>query len=242
MTLAFTWESNFKSNFNHSLSVKVTNVTWSQEANVSTTEANAAFSLMYGDQKLLVAAVDVPKYSLIDWNGGANVTEEEAENWIEQYDAKYESVLGTLGKGEGQVDILGKVRGKMSVKDGAAFYDAMKQYEKTNYATDLEEETAYCKVLNDYVYVGLYYGGQTEQAQVKMQPSYSWTDDYTGVKYYESLPVLYFPKDGTTYEVTTFFESTKFNVLIDLAEDLINAYKDLDTGHIIFDGGRIELN
>ena len=31
-------------------------------------------------------------------------------------------------------------------------------------------------------------------------------------------------------------------VLIDLAEDLLNAYKDLDTGHLLFDGGRIELN
>ena len=136
---------------------------------------------------------------------------------------------------------MSKVRGKMSITDGAGFYDAMNRWSNTNYATDLEDETAYCDVYNNYIHAGLYYGGKTEQAQVKMQPTYSYTHD-NGKEYYNSVPVLYFPKDGTTYEVVTFFESAKFNVLIDLAEDLLNAYKDLDTGHLLFDGGRIELN
>ncbi|MGM9811164.1 MAG: hypothetical protein ACI30J_09915 [Paludibacteraceae bacterium] len=241
MSVEFAWESNFKDYVNHSLSMKITNITWNQELKASTKEASAAFSLMYGDTKLIVAAVDLPKYKLIDWEGGKDITLEEGESWIEQYDDQYKTILGSLGKGEGVVDIMGKVRGKMSVSDGAGFYDAMTQWENTNYATDLEDETAYCGVYNNYIHVGLYYGGKTEQARVKMQPTYSYTNDY-GEDRYNSVPVLYFPKDGTTYEVVTFFESAKFNVLIDLAEDLVNAYKDLDTGHLLFDGGRIELN
>ena len=241
MAVEFTWESNFKDYINHSLSLKITNITWSQELKASTEEASAAFSLMYGDTKLIVAAVDLPKYKLIDWEGGKDITLEEGESWIEQYDDQYKTILGSLGKGEGVVDIMSKVRGKMSITDGAGFYDAMNRWSNTNYATDLEDETAYCDVYNNYIHAGLYYGGKTEQAQVKMQPTYSYTHD-NGKEYYNSVPVLYFPKDGTTYEVVTFFESAKFNVLIDLAEDLLNAYKDLDTGHLLFDGGRIELN
>lgn len=241
MAVEFTWESNFKDYINHSLSLKITNITWSQELKASTEEASAAFSLMYGDTKLIVAAVDLPKYKLIDWEGGKDIALEDAESWIEQYDDQYKTILGSLGKGEGVVDIMSKVRGKMSISDGAGFYDAMNAWDKTRYTTDLENETAYCDVYNSYIHAGLYYGGKTEQAQVKMQPTYSYTND-NGKEYYNSVPVLYFPKDGTTYEVVTFFESAKFNVLIDLAEDLLNAYKDLDTGHLLFDGGRIELN
>lgn len=235
MSFVFTWESNFKDYVNHSLSLKVTNITWSQELKASTTEASAAFSLMYGDTKLIVAAVDLPKYKLIDWEGGKDITLEEGESWIEQYDSQYKTILGSLGKGEGVVDIMGKVRGKMSISDGAGFYDDMYAWSNKRYETDLEKETAYCAVYNKYVHVGLYYGGKTEQAQVKMQPTYSYTYD-DGTTYYNSVPVLYFPKDGTTYEVVTFFESAKFNVLIDLAEDLVNAYKDLDTQGFFGDG------
>ena len=241
MAVEFAWESNFKDYINHSLSLKITNITWGQELKASTEEASAAFSLMYGDTKLIVAAVDLPKYKLIDWEGGKDITLEEGESWIKQYDDQYKTILGSLGKGEGVVDIMSKVRGKMSISDGAGFYDAMNRWSNTNYANDLEYETAYCNVYNSYIHAGLYYGGKTEQAQVKMQPTYSYTDEYYGERY-NSVPVLYFPKDGTTYEVVTFFESAKFNVLIDLAEDLLNAYKDLDTGHLLFDGGRIELN
>lgn len=235
MSFVFTWESNFKDYVNHSLSLKVTNITWSQELKASTTDASATFSLMYGNTKLIVAAVDLPKYKLIDWEGGKDITLEEGESWIEQYDSQYKTILGSLGKGEGVVDIMGKVRGKMSISDGAGFYDDMYAWSNKRYETDLEKETAYCAVYNKYVHVGLYYGGKTEQAQVKMQPTYSYTYD-DGTTYYNSVPVLYFPKDGTTYEVVTFFESAKFNVLIDLAEDLVNAYKDLDTQGFFGDG------
>lgn len=235
MSFVFTWESNFKDYVNHSLSLKVTNITWSQELKASTTDASAAFSLMYGDTKLIVAAVDLPKYKLIDWEGGKDITLEEGESWIEQYDSQYKTILGSLGKGEGVVDIMGKVRGKMSISDGAGFYDDMYAWSNKRYETDLEDQTAYCAVYNKYVHVGLYYGGKTEQAQVKMQPTYSYTF-VDGTTYYNSVPVLYFPKDGTTYEVVEFFKSAKFNVLIDLAEDLVNAYKDLDTQGFFGDG------
>lgn len=240
MAMDFTWKSNFKDFINHSLSLKVTNIAWNQELNVSTTEASAVFSLLYGDKKLVVAALDLPKYKLIDWNGGKDITLDEGESWIEQYDAQYEAILGSLGKGEGVVDIIGKVRGKMSITDGAGFYDAIKGWNNKDYANDLEEDKAYCDIFNNYIHIGVYYGGNTEQAQVKMQPTY-YSNDY-GEGYYNSVPVLYFPKDETTYEVMSFFEETKFNVLIDLVEDLVNAYKDLDKEHLLFEDGRIELN
>ena len=241
MSFDFAWDSNFKNYVNHSLTLKVTNITWNQELKASTTDASAVFSLTYGNKNLVTAAVNIPKYKLIDWQGGKDITLEEGESWIEQYCDTYTSLFGTLGKGEGVVDVLGKVRGKMSVSDGAGFYNDLETWGNTSYETDFMNEQAFCDICNTYVHVGLYYGGKTEQAQVKMQPTYSYTDDY-GEERYESIPVLYFPKDDTTYEIGGFFDESKFNVLIDLAEDIINAYKDLDTGHLLFGEEPIELN
>lgn len=241
MSFSFSWDSNLRDYVNHSLSFKVVNIGWSEEANVSTTSATVAFTFSYGNKALLTGAASAPRYQAIGWDGGSNIDESKVEAWLDQYDARYETVLGSLGSGESKVDILGKVQAKMTISDGAAFYDAMREWDDTYYDTDLEDETAYCDIYNKYIYAGIYYGNDTEQAQVKMQPSYSYTSSYDGKDYYYSMPVLYFPKDQTTYEIESFFDSTKFNVLIDMVEDLANAYKDLDTGHIFFDEGRIEF-
>lgn len=252
MNLDFTFDTNIKDYVNHSMALKVVNITFEEDVKATTTNASAAFSMKYGDKQMLIGACSVPKYKIEGWTGGSDITDDEIESWIRLYEDKYETMLGTLKTGEGSVDIMGKVQAKMNVTDGAALYDGLKAWDKKEYGTELDSEKEFCNVINKYTKVGLYYGSATKQADVIMQPTYETvdeteydyeTDSYITVKrtYYYSVPNLYFPQDGTTYEVTTFFESSKFNILTDMAEELVNKYKELDTKHLVFGEGRIEF-
>ena len=107
ISFTFNWDSNIKDYVNTSLNLQVINLVFAEETKVSTTEASAVFSFSYGDKGLIAAAVNLPKYELIDWEGGKDITEEEGENWLEEYDDKYKSMLGKVGKGEVKLDILG---------------------------------------------------------------------------------------------------------------------------------------
>lgn len=240
MNLDFTFDTDIRSYVNHSMALKVVNIAFEEDAKVSTTNASAAFSMKYGDKQMLIGACSVPKYKIEGWTGGSDITEDEIESWIRLYEDKYETMLGTLKTGEGSVDIMGKVQAKMNVTDGAALYDGLKAWDKKDYTgQSLNAETDLCNIINKYVSIGLYYGNNIKQADVIMQPTLD--GEFDGVKEYYSIPVLSFPQDGTTYEVTTFFQSSKFNILTDMAEELVNKYKELDTKHLVSDEGRIEF-
>ena len=79
-----------------------------EEVKASTKEASAVFSFIVGEKNIITGAANLPKYSLIDWEGGSDITEEEGENWLEKYEDKYASLLGKLGKGEVKLNILNK--------------------------------------------------------------------------------------------------------------------------------------
>ncbi|MBQ9752149.1 MAG: hypothetical protein IJV81_04910 [Paludibacteraceae bacterium] len=139
ISFTFNWDSNIKDYVNTSMNLQVINLVFAEETKVSTTEASAVFSFSYGDKGLIAAAVNLPKYELIDWEGGKDITEEEGENWLEEYDDKYKSMLGKVGKGEVKLDILGKVQLRGGVTDGAALVDAYYNWEDKYYDYNWED-------------------------------------------------------------------------------------------------------
>jgi hypothetical protein len=194
---------------------------------VSTTEASAVFSFSYGDKGLIAAAVSLPKYEAIDWEGGKDITEDEGYSWLEQYGEKYASMLGTVGKGEVKLDVLGKIQLRGGVTDGAALVDAYNNWGEKDYSDELTHYQELCDFLNKYLYASVYYNNTTtEQAKVLMQV---YEEEYYSVE-----PILYFPQDVTSIAVMTYFNSSKFLNLSDLVEELANSYIALDKNHLIF--------
>lgn len=129
ISFTFNWDSNLEDYANTSMNLQVINLKFAEETKVSTTTASAVCSFSYGDKPLVAAAANLPKYELISWEGGNDITEEEGENWLEEYSDKYASLLGKVGAGEAKVDILGKVQIKGGVTDGAALVDAYHNWE-----------------------------------------------------------------------------------------------------------------
>lgn len=228
ISFTFNWDSNIKDYVNTSLNLQVINLVFAEETKVSTTEASAVFSFSYGDKGLIAAAVNLPKYELIDWEGGKDITEEEGENWLEEYDDKYKSMLGKVGKGEVKLDILGKVQLRGGVTDGAALVDAYYNWGDKYYNDEQDECQDLCDLLNKYIYLSVYYNNTTtEQAKLLMQVY----EDYYG---YDIEPIMYFPQDETSIAVMTYFNSSKFLGLVDLVEELANSYIALDKHNLIF--------
>ena len=228
ISFTFNWDSNIKDYVNTSLNLQVINLVFAEETKVSTTEASAVFSFSYGDKGLIAAAVNLPKYELIDWEGGKDITEEEGENWLEEYDDKYKSMLGKVGKGEVKLDILGKVQLRGGVTDGAALVDAYYNWGNKYYNDEQDECQDLCDLLNKYIYLSVYYNNTTtEQAKLLMQVY----EDYYG---YDIEPIMYFPQDETSIAVMTYFNSSKFLGLVDLVEELANSYIALDKHNLIF--------
>lgn len=228
ISFTFNWDSNIKDYVNTSLNLQAINLVFAEETKVSTTEASAVFSFSYGDKGLIAAAVNLPKYELIDWEGGKDITEEEGENWLEEYDDKYKSMLGKVGKGEVKLDILGKVQLRGGVTDGAALVDAYYNWGDKYYNDEQDECQDLCDLLNKYIYLSVYYNNTTtEQAKLLMQVY----EDYYG---YDIEPIMYFPQEETSIAVMTYFNSSKFLGLVDLVEELANGYIALDKHNLIF--------
>lgn len=228
ISMNFTWDSNLKDYVNTSMNLQVINLGFEEETKVSTTEASAVFSFTYSNKNIITAAVNLPKYKLIEWEGGKDFTEDEFWNWLEEYDEKYASLLGKVGKGEAKLDILSKIQLKGGVTDGAALVDAYYNWEDKYYNNELDECNDLCKLLNKYIYLSVYYNNTTtEQAKLLMDV---YEDEYG----YDVEPIMQFPYDDSQIAVMTYFTSSKFLGLVDLVEELANSYIALDKNHLIF--------
>ena len=234
ISFTFKWDSDLKDYVNTSLDMKVINLGFKEETKVSTTEASAVFSFTYSDKDVITAAVSLPQYKLIGWDGGNDITEDEGINWLEEYGEKYASLLGKVGKGEAKLDILGKIQIQGGVTDGAALVDAYYHWIDKDYNNELDECNDLCKLLNKYIYLSIYYNKTTtEQAKLLM-------DVYE--KYgYDVEPIMQFPYDDSQIAVMTYFNSSKFLGLLDLVEDLANSYIALDKNNIL-DLGEVEFD
>lgn len=260
VSMTFKWDSNLKDYVNTSLDLQVINMGFEEETRVNTTEASAVFSFTYGNKNMVTAAVNLPQYKLIGWEGDSDITEDEGYEWLEQYEQKYASLLGKLGRGEAKLDILGKVQLKGGITDGAALIDAYYNWEDKYYDYDyntnywwerpyrqLNAQEELCSIYDKYAYLSVYYNNTaTEQAKLKVQPYEISGKDYeynyeTGTyedvyyTYYDIEPVMFFPYNQAQIAVMTYFKSTKFLGLIDLVEELANSYVALDKHNLIFD-------
>lgn len=237
ISMNFTWDSNLKDYVNTSMNLQVINLGFEEETKVSTTEASAVFSFTYSNKNIITAAVNLPKYKLIEWEGGKDFTEDEFWNWLEEYDEKYASLLGKVGKGEAKLDILSKIQLKGGVTDGAALVDAYYNWEDKYYNNELDECNDLCKLLNKYIYLSVYYNNTTtEQAKLLMDV---YEDEYG----YDVEPIMQFPYDDSQIAVMTYFTSSKFLGLVDLVEELANSYIALDKNHLIFgENDKIEID
>lgn len=290
ISFTFNWDSNLKDYFNESLALQVVNITVSEDAEMNTTSAKAAFAVNYGETTLVSGAVNLPKYELIAWSNGGNITEDNGKEWIEKYDKRYEYLLGQVGAGEAKLNVLDRVHIAGQMTDGAALYDAAVAWDKKYDADDISSRTytykykeeywtengieyrtetstnnyypywerarytltaqkEYCSIYDKYLSCALYYGNNEEekQAELKLQPReyknsyepWEYTNRYNNgysdfsvnfpINYviYDVEPVLYFPKDQTTYAFETYFDAKTFNSLVYMAEDLVNKYIDL---------------
>ena len=237
VSFTFNWDTNVKDYVNTSLDMKVINLGFKEESKVSTTQASAVFSFTYNDKNIITAAANLPKYKLTGWEEGSDITQEEGEDWINEYAEDYEALLGYVGKGEAKLDILGKIQIQGGVTDGAALVDAYYHWIDKDYNNELDECNDLCKLLNKHIYLSIYYNKTTtEQAKLLM-------DVYEDKYGYDVEPIMQFPYDDSQIAVMTYFESSKFLGLIDLVEDLANSYIALDKNHLIFgENDKIEID
>lgn len=154
----FKWDSNLRDYVYTSLDMQVINIGFQEETRVNETEASAVFSFTYNNKNIITAAASLPKYKIIPWEGGNDITVEAGETWLEEYADKYMSLLGKLGKGETKVDILGKIQLKGGVTDGAALIDAYYNWDDQYYSYNWNDYNHYYKYTYHYRYWDDWYG------------------------------------------------------------------------------------
>lgn len=243
---------------------KVVNMAVAFDAKINKTNANVAFSYKYGSKSLLAATVNLPQYELIskddnqDWEDWAEMYADRYEQLLGKVGAG-EAKLDILGK----IQIVAGVSSAADLYDSYKVWS--NKYEKYNY-DDYDHTVYYTDYYGNYTYQTyhaywehpyntlpaqedliknyekyckgvVYYGGDVEQARLKLQPyEYKGTlnlyDIYDSNRIVESIsyseydiePVFYFPKDETSYAFEDYFTSSKFSTLPKMAEDLVNAY------------------
>ncbi len=240
----------------YSIEGKVANLAWKSSAKVTSTNAACAMSFNYGAKNLFAIEGTIPSYVVL--NKEDNQTWEEwIELYGEQYEELLKKAGSVSAKAYllDQAQIIAKVDKPNNFY--TAYRDWDNQYyhweedkqwwEQSHY--QLDANLALADVYNNNSYLGIYYNSDIEQARVKVearefsesQPDYNdpdgywsddymtWLGDYIYYTYYDVIPVLYFPKDGTTYEFEQYYNSNKdtFESLLNPIKTLINQYIDL---------------
>ena len=204
----------------------IVNVTFATNEEITLNHAAVACSFSYSGEKMLSMAIDLPSYKI-----DPKAQDEDFTEWMEKnMDPK---VIKTVGRGDMLLDIMGEVQAKVTVNDVAKMYEAYQELSKKSFASAQESIEALCKWINDNQTNGLYYNSPVKQAEFRVQVSakdYEYAPGDTRTVYNPEV-VIYFPQDGSTYAVESYFDSKPFTDLQKSAEDLIEAY--LRLFHII---------
>ena len=219
---------------NFSVDCKLANLSWNVETKINSTYATAAFEFYYGSKKFLSAAANLPMYKLIGIENGQSYDE-----WIEQYEDRYEELLKAIGEADGICDLFGEVQIKGHIDNfGYAYRDYKEWYNKENYENRYTKAMVqqFCNVFNDHLTTGLYYNNDVKQAEFRFIANYDERfDDYS------PEAVMYFPMDRTSYGFEQYFDRKPFTGdLKYMVEDLVNKY--IQTSPSLYDEvGKIEL-
>lgn len=212
-----------------SFDVELVNVAWNIDIKINSTHGSAAFSMKYGNQPYLSAAINLPLYELI-----GKRDDQSYDDWISQYEEHYDELAKKIGEADGIVDVLGQMQIKVHTDNvGYAYRDFMNwdsRYNSYNYgyyydynynynSNSRERARAFCLCFNDNIKNGIYFNSDVKQAEVRLQTMYDEAYDK-----YEPEGVLYFPADQTTYGFEEYFDRKPFTDLQDMVEDLINKY------------------
>lgn len=202
----------------------IVNVTFATNEEITLNHAAVACSFSYSGEKMLSMAIDLPSYKL-----DLKAQDEDFTEWMEKnMDPK---VIKTVGKADMLLDIMGEVQAKVTVNDVAKTYEAYQEVEQNlaqrqDHVSDKEAMEAFCKWFNDNQTNGLYYNSPVKQAEFRAQVAavdYEYAPGQTRTSYDPEV-VIYFPQDGSTYSVESYFDSKPFTDLQKSAEDLIEAY------------------
>ena len=208
--------------------VKVCNIQWITNVNMDPTSGSCAYKILYGNDELISAMFNLPSYQLI-----AKESYQDYEDWINQYSSQYEYLISQIGSADAIVDVLRSVQVKVNVNN---FGTAYEQFKQLDYYSGVAREQALCNLINDNQTNGVYYNSETKQAEVQMTMS----QDYYGDYYAE--PVLYFMQDGSTYAFEQYFDNAFYSELMQMVEDLANAY--IKISDLLYNavGGEVHFN
>lgn len=197
----------------------IVNVTFATNEEITLNHAAVACSFSYSGEKMLSMAIDLPSYKL-----DPKAQDEGFTEWMEKN--MDPAVLKTVGKADMLLDIMGEVQAKATFTDVAKAYEQYQELSKKSFASAQESIEALCKWINDNQTNGIYYNSPVKQAEFRLQVKavdYEYNPGENRTEYYPEV-VIYFPQDGSTYAVESYFDSKPFTDLQKSAEDLIEAY------------------
>lgn len=205
-----------------SLMAQVVNLRWTTDINIRSTSGSFAYAFFYGTERLMSVAANLPSYQLID-----KLDSQDYEDWIEQYEDRYDELLKKIGNADAMVDILNSVQAKIKINNfGYAYRDYLNWDD--NYGTSTKEGCdRLCVVINENQTNGIYYNSDTKQAEFRAQTTQNRYGNY------DVESVLYFPQDSTTYAIEEYFDRKPFTDLQYSIEDLANAY--IRLSQLLFD-------
>ena len=217
----FEFDAQKSSHLRINTEVKITNIVYNLAASVEKTSVSAEFTLKYGDRTLLAASAAAPSCVLMDKGDDMDWDE-----WLDNYyDAvEFENSEIEFGKLMAAANILSQVQIKAESEDPSGIYRRIRnlneKYEKDygpEYYDTREYNLQYADLLNENMNISLYYSSDIKQAEIKMEV-------FNNDAYYYVGPVVYFPKDGTSYAFDEYFTESAFASVIQLTEDLVNKY------------------
>lgn len=198
------------------IEAKVVNLRWTTDLDIRSTNGSFGVAFYYGEEKIMSALANLPKYKLI---GKDNSTSADSyEDWIEQYEDQYDNLLREIGSADAIVDIFGMAQCKINITNGGQAYGDISNLDKGGVPTYTQQGAQqYCDIINAAQTNGIYFNSETKQADVRMMVTQHYGD-------YEPEPVLYFPSDGTSYEFEQYFDRAPFTDLQQSVENLANNY------------------
>lgn len=203
------------------IEMEIANLLITTKEEIALNHANLAFTFAYSGENMLSVAVNLPKYKI-----EGKTAEETFGEWLNKNMQGFDNILSTVGEADLMVDIMGEAQLKANFENIGKAYDDYQTIARAEYGSDKESMEAFCKWINESQTNGLYYNSGVKQAEFRMQVvahDYEYNPGETRTQYMPEA-VLYFPQDGSTYAVESYFDSKPFTTLLESVEKLFTDY------------------